>query len=260
MIREYINGTSTTRLSEKYEINTGNVYRFLKRHGIRKFRPGNRTNHPFKKPQKKLERNKHFAYILGVLCGDGYKNENVVGLHTSEKSFALKFKEEIEKFSGLNALFYERNLTREGRERPINGIKTRRKKKTYRVLLSGRKLSSFFKDIKTKTTEWEVPKFLFSSKKKIKENFLRGFADSEGSVGNRSICLCNRNKRGLREVKYLLDLVGLRKKNINLGKKKLNIYHKKNLLIFKKRIGFSLERKNRKLEDVLNEYKNLPEL
>jgi len=91
--------------------------------------------------------------------------------------------------------------------------------------------------------------------------FIKGFADSEGSVKNRhrnrELILCSGNLNGLKEIQQLLQ-------NLSIGSSftrrrdkvfSLRISDYKSLKIFFEQIGFVIKRKQEKLEAGLARYK-----
>lgn len=196
------------------------------------------------------------AYILGVLCGDGYITTQCrVGLGSIDKEFVEYFQYCLKKVYGIEVRLKNRN-------KPTNYTKT--PKKQYTLLLRSKlviedllKYASSFK-----TFEWEMPRAIKESSKEIQAMFIRGFADSEGSVKNRhrnrELILCSGNLRGLKEVRKLLWASF--RINSYFVKRKTNTFvittsDYNSLKRFHDNIGFTIRRKAEKLCAGLDYYK-----
>jgi len=113
-----------------------------------------------------------------------------------------------------------------------------------------------------KTKEWRVPRQIIESTKEIQSYFIRGFADSEGSVRvrkrNTELILCSGNSDGLKDIGYMLtNTFGI---NAKFSKRKtgvciLTTSDYQSLLNFKEDINFTIERKKNILKYGLNNYK-----
>lgn len=216
------------------------------------------------KPQGKfldLNYNKlslELAYILGTVEGDGYISfkkfkgiisKGHVGLEVKDKDFALHFKHNLERWSGLKASFRARRNS----DRSI-------------ITLHSLRAAQFINDFDIYS--------LTNSNDKIKANFLKGLFDSEGNVSGsnldrpristRFIGFFNNNIKLIYLVKGLLESLNIKVQNIDkrtgIGFKKsginyrLRIGGKENLQKFKDKIGFSIKRKNNKLKEILGSY------
>ncbi len=198
------------------------------------------------------------GYIRGVLMGDGYLSikrtgtKGQIGLEVKDKDFAQTFHKQLEKWSGLKARFsFNEN----------KGLHT--------VRLSSLRAVEFLRDFNI----FDV----INANEEIKVNFLRGMFDSEGNVSGsnlttpkkstRFVSLFNTDEELIRLVKVLLETVGIKVQNIDkkiggfTGRTvcfRLRIGGKSNLEMFKNKIGFSIERKNKKLEEILRSYGHNP--
>ncbi len=91
----------------------------------------------------------------------------------------------------------------------------------------------------------------------IKFMFIRGFFDSEGSavVSSKTVKAANKNLTILKSIRKLLNDTGFNSENISINRSHDNVYalciYRKNLRFFKERIGFSIRRKNEKLNSIL---------
>lgn len=195
------------------------------------------------------------GYILGVIAGDGYvivkRTKGRIGLEVRDKDFAQYFHNQLEKWSGLKiSLSFNEN------------------KKLYTIVLYSLRAARFLVDFNIYN--------LINFDNKIKANFLRGLFDSEGCVSasnletprkaTRFISFHNSDKKLTFLVKTLLESLGIRVQNVDKiigsGFNKHGIYFrlriggKNNLKMFKNKIGFSIGRKNKKLEELLNSYQD----
>lgn len=90
--------------------------------------------------------------------------------------------------------------------------------------------------------------------------FLKGFGDSEGTIGERSIRFDSINKKGLEQVRGLLLKLGFthcKVSNFKTSCYHLHIYHRQDLELFYNRVGFSIMKKQKKLRLLLRSYKRL---
>lgn len=205
--------------------------------------------------------NKEKAYILGVLCGDGYirihkSGHFLVGLDVCDEDFADEFRKCLKEVYGI---LPSKNLRE---SRPTNFCKT--PKKRYAINLTSKlvvmdllKYSSSFK-----TFEWEVPKEILESGLEVKSAFIRGLFDSEGSAsldksGGVYLSVCSGNKSSLLKVKEILknefniDLSVVYDRSII----KLKSAGYKNVKNFYDYIGFTIKRKQDNLTLGLSTYK-----
>ncbi len=193
------------------------------------------------------------GYILGVVKGDGCivvkKTKGWVSLEVKDRDFAEMFHNQLEEWSGLNFSLY-----------------FNKKKKLYTTMLYSLRAARFMK-------AFDIEK-LIGANGIVKANFLRGMFDSEGNVSGsnlktprtatRFIAVFNNDKKLILLVKTLLESLGIRVQNIDkrigTGFKdttinfRLRIGGFENLKLFKEKIGFSIERKNKKLEEILGSY------
>ncbi len=199
------------------------------------------------------------AYVLGVIEGDGYIGfgkfngsitKGHLGLEVKDKDFALYFENQLEKWSGLKISFRARNNS-----------------DRFVVTLYSLRAAQFINDFDLN--------LLINAEDKIKTNFLKGLFDSEGNVSGsnlktpriatRFIGFFNNNLELIYLVKKLLESLDIKVQNIDkrtgIGFKKsginyrLRIGGKENLQKFSDKIGFSIERKNKKLNEILKSYK-----
>ncbi len=177
------------------------------------------------------------AYILGVLCGDGYIDKKQIRLEIrKDKEFITAFSNSIKEVYGVryNWKFYS----------PRN---------TYLLGLSSMIIA---KDLlrygNFRTWTWFAPKEIVNSKnKEIIASFVRGVYDSEGSVGSYTINLTTASTRGVRHLRLLLKKLGIRGR-IGRWKKysHITITGKKNIKLFDKLVGLTILRKTKKLHSM----------
>ena len=175
------------------------------------------------------------AYILGVLCGDGYIDKNFFKLEIRrDKEFIESFIESIQQVYGIKYEYYYY-----------------RHRNSYIVNIASQIICKDLLRYGTfRTFTWTVPsEILGSIDVDIIVNFLRGVFDSDGYACKYYIRLTCGSKIGMQGVSYLLLLLNIHH-NIGFQKKKypsITITHRKNLNMFKNLIGFTITRKNDKI-------------
>ncbi|MBI2543034.1 MAG: hypothetical protein HYW24_02515 [Candidatus Aenigmarchaeota archaeon] len=110
---------------------------------------------------------------------------------------------------------------------------------------------------------WRVPVRIKESSREIKIEFLRIFAEDEGSIliGDREVRIYSINEVGLGQLAELLKEFGIETKmKIGYGLKRnvfgLIIRGKENLTKFRDTIGFESETKKKKLNDLISLFKH----
>ena len=181
------------------------------------------------------------AYILGVLCGDGWlthynKYYYEMGFQTKNKRFIFHIKKILERVSGKKHKVYV--IVEKTNKFSPNC-------RSFRIKFCSKKL---YKKFENYLKNLNRIKF---NKKEVKCSFLKGVYDSEGSfrLSYRTparryyrIRLTNKNKNLLKFCKKLLESIeiavaGIYKNNNNTYV--LGIYKKSSILSFMKNIGFS---------------------
>ena len=206
----------------------------------------------YKEPLINDELTKERAYILGVIGpGDGYITDRKyeIGLSVIDKDFADYFQYCLENTFRLKT---SRSL-----EAP-HGLSNNN---FHRVSLYSKKVREYLYkkyEVHFKEGSWRIPKAVKETNLNVIGSYLRGFADSQGSVGKRAIALASSNFEGMKEIKSLLDLFNIRS---TLYKTEdgfiIAIYGRESLEIFNKEIGFAIKRKSEKLNNLLLSYKRL---
>lgn len=145
---------------------------------------------------------KEKAYILGVLCGDGYITTCYrVGLTTIDRDFIEFFQCCLSKVYGIKPRI-------NSRERITNFVIN--PKPQYELLLSSKNIVTDLLRYTNsyKTFEWKVSLEIKNAPKEIQAMFIKGFADSEGSIRirerNSELTLCSGNESGLKEIQGIL--------------------------------------------------------
>ncbi len=236
---------SASRIAQKYKVATATVIDWLKNSGIKLRSHTESMNTPnirkelcdlrLTKPTKdynKLTPEK--AYILGVLCGDGYIDKNFAKLEIRKDiEFIEEFLRCFKQVYGINYNYYFYNR----RNSYIANIASR---VICRDLLH-------YGDFGTK--KWGAPIAILNSEDvSIKSSFLKGFYDSEGHVGEYAITLTSYSKKAIGDICKLLDQLKI--KHIIYKSSKypvIGIKKKENLRLFRELIGFTIKRKMEKL-------------
>ncbi len=215
---------------------------------------------PVKKSAYKVS--KEFAYVLGVVYGDGSVNliENSHGssgsisLAVKDKDFAIYFKDIIEKWSGLKAkykLHYEK----------FNEFIL----KFHKIILSSVDACRIINNFSlNRIMLW---------KKEFQFEFMKGLFDSDGGILGQNLDNRKYAKRWLHFSNNNLTLIFLVKKifermkikysisrriKSGFGSKKwqyqIQIYNLRGILKYHKYVGFGMKRKQDKLREVINSY------
>lgn len=117
-----------------------------------------------------------------------------------------------------------------------------------------------------KTEKWSIPSEIKNGKDELKCALARGIFDSEGystySGRARRVELEMKNRDGIVELKNILEELGVYSQVEQSGKKEkkdtylLRIYDRKSIERFKREVGFSIQRKQDALVDLLKSYEN----
>ncbi len=241
---------SAQRLARTYNVSTIIVINWLRSYNINPRTHLESMNTPNIKEElkgKRLRRpTKDFskltsekAYILGVLCGDGYIRPGAIRLEIRyDEEFIKRFTECINTVYGLDFRY-----------------KYYEKKNSFVMSITSEIIS---KDLlrygKFGAFEWGVPKEVVTSNSlDITSNFLEGMYDSEGTVGRSAIVLTSVSKKGVYGMCKLLKRLGIKSK-VSIYKEKyyyLYIFRKERFKIYREKIGFTIKRKQEKLDSIL---------
>ena len=199
-----------------------------------------------------LKPNFQLGYVLGTLNGDGTINYSRASLEVTDLDFINYFKKQLKQIYPYKISQYKRN-------------RGKKRKLIYVISLFSKDYCKFLKEYNLKLIPLQSENF--------KKGFLKGFFDSEGSI--RASNLDNKKiaKREISFVQKSFDTINL----ISILLKQFNIFHKinshigssfnkkgkyytisiygfNNLLIFKKKIGFAINRKEQILDMAINSF------
>jgi intein-encoded DNA endonuclease-like protein len=195
------------------------------------------------------------AYVIGVRLGDGYTSANRIRLKVKDLEFATEF---------------GRCLSKVLEKRPVKP-KYLNSMGRYDVTVDSKTLYELLK----KPVNLDRLKKYIEHCERCMAAFLRGFADSEGSVDKRGyITISNTNYELLIYIKDLLKRLNIEStgpwpqrrqgktfynpktmKRYTYNKDCYYIYVKTNSIInFYKNIGFTIERKKRRLENYVKKH------
>ncbi|MFH1978241.1 MAG: LAGLIDADG family homing endonuclease [Candidatus Aenigmatarchaeota archaeon] len=263
--RLYLSGESIFTISESLHVNPSTICDHLEKSGIKRrsareagilaSKRGRLKKHEIPKSSRKMTEEK--AYILGVIVGDGWlhktKNDSYqIGLQAIDMDFVYEF---IRCFEKVYELKPKVTLIEEKTPNWNDKLQARIcSKNIFNDIMSYGNVGKY---------EWTVPKIVFNSPENIKCAFLKGFFDSEGCVDKSKKIITNSVSLGLYDIKSLLVSMDIRSNIIKITKVKgnrkmrydLNITGRSYIELYAQRIGFSIKRKERKLEILLNNYK-----
>ncbi|MEM1944320.1 MAG: LAGLIDADG family homing endonuclease [Nitrososphaerota archaeon] len=208
-----------------------------------------------------LRPSRELAYIIGVVAGDGYvwwRQRPRESYHEVTVGLTVKGKEFAEEFSRCLATVLKRG--------PIKLSWSKRQFVVVRVTCKA------LYELVGRLFNIEKVKRFVEHCSRCKSAFLKGFLDSEGCVSKKSeVIIYNTNLGLLEYVKQLLESLGIgttgphlnnkhgmtlrNPKNGKIYTKKRDVYSvyipAEYRLRFYQRIGFTIERKQRRLEDYL---------
>jgi intein-encoded DNA endonuclease-like protein len=205
--------------------------------------PGGTLFKKISESSKKMSPEK--AYVLGVICGDGYVSykDKYVMLETIDRLFINEFRRCL--ISVYGNIFA-------GTVKPTCNGK-------QRIVICG---SMMTEDIRRYlpeqgSHEWRVPADIDNSNSACRASFVRGFFDSEGSVHKRhSMEIISTNLVALHQVADLIGSLDIKCGNITRGKNyyRLNISGMKNIVRFIEVVGTNIPRKAEKMNYLLSIY------
>jgi len=205
-----------------------------------------------KKGYEKLTKEK--ARIIAHLIGDGCvfrSNHDYNAVYeVIDQELLDSFEKDMLKIYGLKLT---KGFNPSGKIKSTTPFLRLRSKLVYEDLL--RYAPSYF------SKEWKIGNELMLSPKEIKREFLRAFSDDEGSViggAVKIVRLYSINLEGLKQIQKILLDFNIESKIVKGFGAKRNVYAVviKDLHLFAKEIGFSLNRKKEKLDELV-ESKNL---
>ncbi len=194
-----------------------------------------------------------FAYVLGVVYGDGHcrlrKRGGETILKVKDEDFAWYFKKSLDSFSKLNSRLFEKD-------------------------------GFYFTYLASKSTAEKILSFdlsiIIESDDNKKINFLSGIYDSEGGIAGQNlnnrkyakrwIHFSNNNKIIIKLMQTLLQHFDINYKirsrvHSGFGSEKLQyeiiVYGLKDILWFHKKKIFKIKRKTNKLQEVVQSYEKI---
>lgn len=235
---------SASRIAQKYKVSTIIAINWFVKYGIKPRTHTESMNTPnikkelanlkLTRPTKKYKKlTPEKAYILGVLCGDAYIDNNFVKLEIRKDiEFIEEFLRCFKKVYGIKYSYYYYKP----RDSFISNINS---KIICKDLIAYGNFG---------TKNWKVPKCVLNTKDKlIKSMFLRGLYDSEGHASEYTIILVTSSKKAIKSISNLLNQIGI-KHTIYKHKKYPKITIKReNLQVFKRLVGFTIKRKMERL-------------
>ena len=190
----------------------------------------------------------NLAFILGSLVAEGNVSSKQIGFSNNNSEYLNAFK------TAFTKVFPDCRL-HEYRRRPVGFTK-----KSYTSLeIHSLQIIKFLENIglvKARAGGKTVPKIMFLSSRESLSAFLKGYAEGDGSVylsGAPEVCFISKSKELLSELQLILLRFGIESSNRYQPSKdihKLLFRGRNNLDLFKEKIGFVSERKNKKLEKV----------
>lgn len=240
---------SAQKIAEKYNISTVTAIKWIKFYNFQprthkesmntpKIRE-NLRNLKLKKPTKKFEfLSKEKAYILGVLCGDGFIcSKNIRFEIRKDEDFIQEFTKCFTQVYGINYNYH-----------------FYAKKSSFVLYVSNETIcSDLLRYGKFGTFEWSIPKEIFQFKdEKFASFFLRGIFDSEGSSSRYCVSMSSANEKGIKEIGMLLNKFAISNKifKTKKGYYVLYITKRERLKRFREEIGFSIKRKMEPLNNL----------
>jgi len=253
---EYKSGKRLTELKEKYGFRANRLlYVQLHKRGIVTQGNGGRLPARLFGSYQKLTADK--AYILGVLCGDGFVGQQKgyltsiqIKLQAVDTDFLDNFKRCMVSVYGIMPHVYTSTVA---------------DTVVFNSVLAGKDLFGYCDSFKTR--EWCVPEEIKRASEEIKMAFLRGLFDSEGYVTKgmrftRKVGICIVNKSALKDISLLLRDIGIENCYIGLPDydyARIEITGRDNLQKVYRYSLFSIERQQQKLKEMIDSYKYKPQ-
>ena len=205
-----------------------------------------------------IKMTKEKAYVIGVICGDGCthrtKNDSYqITLSATDKDFVSEFSRFMLEVYGIKP-----SIGKQKSRNPSWKDKMQSRVCSKEVFEDLMKYSNFGK------YAWRVPNAIMESTKATKCSFLRGFFDSEGSVDmSKKLVIVSVNFDGMKDVKKILSSIGIlcsmrhveSKTENRRGTYLIEITGRRSIESYRMDIGFSIRRKQEKLDNLLNGYK-----
>jgi intein/homing endonuclease len=199
-----------------------------------------------------------FAYLLGLVVGDGCVSKGYVILGVTKKDGEL-----IESFSRIcKQLFGRGTSIGEKDERWFKSPcgKVYKSKPMLCASLGSIAVSSWITKNFKPSGKWIIPQLILDSPPEIQASLLKGFFDADGSVSRAVIRLSQKDEEILNQVQKILMDFSIESR-IRFGKKEfcLEISDLSNIEKFRNSIGFGLARKQEKLIEYTKRVKRFKE-
>ncbi len=248
------NGQSAQSLAPQFGVSDATVRKWVRGHGFRARTHLEAMNQPLLQAvlrEQKLFRPKKGlggmsvdkAYLFGVLCGDGHINKDFIRFEIrKDEEFSKEFAKRLNNVYGTDYSYHY--------YAPRN---------TFVLTANSQIICADLRSYGNfRTFKWGVPNAVLESKNsKYFALFLKGFFDSEGSVGKYIVSACSVSRKGARGVVSLLRGLGIRAKLYKHGKANIiSITKKENIRRFKELVGFTIERKRQKLDSLYGCWKD----
>ena len=202
------------------------------------------------------EMNEKKSYMFGVICGDGHvapKGFRII-LCATDKEFVNYFGMCLYETYGIFVRY--RKIRRPNPKNKLLYLGEICSKRAFEDILKYDLNNSLFRSRK-----WNIPDEILNSKnKKIISSFLKGFFDSEGYVCKGIVSASSVNPDGLKQVSYLLNKLEIENNFVKQSNCfMIRIQKAKQRKRFLEYIGFTIERKNKRLiEDIKKfDYKSM---
>ena len=263
LLFKFLSKANGSLLSQKWKILNINIYlamemrreytreRRLKNLDIAHLKLKQMKTAEFNKLSNKIDTD--FGYILGVILGDGHftfpkGGGGCIGLSVVDKDFAQTFYNSLKRWSQTYCRIWH----------------YRDRWRVYLTSVSSAKVFKNFDTIKILTLSED-----------IRCAFLRGLYDSDGNVNdnNKTIRFYNSNPRLINIVKGALESIGVSNLKIRKRNEEVHIIEgreylvkpvyvlvlsrKRNLELFNVKVGFSIKRKQKRLETMVNSYQRV---
>ncbi len=249
IVELYKNKISVPQIAQLLELDPNKIRNYLKKtlstedYSINKL-----VNRKLSKKSKIIS--EELAYIMGVMFGDGYFGEGLIGLGTKDEDFSEYFIKTVKKWCDKEPLRYQRK--RYGRP-------------YYECYLSFKDAVCFIRS--TIEERSKIPEVIrTSSDLKIIRSFIMGFSDSEGSIttkdGKNFLKMANQKLLVLSQIKELMLKLGFNQDKVYIvfnnqaknGKVyAIRICYKDQIKLFYETIGFTIKRKQSKLDKLFKQ-------
>jgi intein/homing endonuclease len=187
------------------------------------------------------------ARVIARLIGDGAHfrtgHDYVIKYEVKDEQSLTQFYNDIVSVYGLEPTRYYHASGKTGKLIP--SLRLRSKAAYYDLL----RFAAFF------SKDWEIKRPVLDADEGIKRQFLKALFDDEGSVkSKREVALYSINLNGLLQVREMLGYFGISSKIRGGFGQNRNVHAIliKDIQRFRKEIGFGLERKQKRLQEVID--------